>query len=110
MKSIGKDSTSTETAVWARMDVGSWIILIVLLSLLAATGVVIYVGWTLGDGTDMPSSGYASMALGVVVSLAVGFGLMALIFFSSRKGYDEPPVMIVPENDSTESKNAPGTE
>jgi hypothetical protein len=50
-----KDCTSMETAVWARMDVGSWIILIVLLSQLVATGVVIYVGWTLGNGTDMPS-------------------------------------------------------
>jgi flagellar basal body-associated protein FliL len=110
MKSIDKNSTSMETAVSARMDVGSWIILIVLLALLVATGVVIYVGWTLGNGTDMPSSGYASMALGVVVSLAVGFGLMALIFYSSRKGYDEPPVMIAPEDDSMESKNAPGTE
>jgi hypothetical protein len=49
------------------------------------------------------------MALGVVVSLAVGFGLMALIFYSSRKGYDEPPVMIVPENDSMESKDVPET-
>jgi flagellar basal body-associated protein FliL len=108
MKDTGnKDRTSTTMS--ARMGVGSWIILVVLLLLLVATGVVIYVGWTLGNGTDMPSSGYASMALGVVVSLAVGFGLMALIFYSSRKGYDEPPVMIVPENDSMESKNDPET-
>ena len=87
------------------MGVGSWIILIVLLSLLVATGVVIYFGWTLGNGTDVPTSGYAAMALGVIVSLAVGFGLMALLFYSSRKGYDEPPVMIVTEDDSTESKD-----
>ena len=104
-----KDSTSTETTTSTRMGVGSWIILIVLLSLLVATGVVIYFGWTLGNGPDVPTSGYAAMALGVIVSLAVGFGLMALLFYSSRKGYDEPPVMIVPENDSTESKDAPET-
>jgi membrane protein DedA with SNARE-associated domain len=91
------------------MGVGSWIILIVLLSLLVATGVVIYLGWTLGNGTDVSTSSYVAMVLGVVISLAVGFGLMALLFYSSRKGYDEPPVMIVPENDSTESKDVPGT-
>lgn len=64
--------------------------------LLAATGVVIYFGWILGNGTDVPVSGYVAMTFGVIVSLAVGFGLMALVFYSSRKGYDEPPVLIVP--------------
>ncbi len=110
MKDTGNnDRTSTETTTSARMGVGSWIILIVLLSLLVATGVVIYLGWTLGNGTDVPTSGYAAMAFGVIISLVVGFGLMALLFYSSRKGYDEPPVLIVPENDSTESKDVPGT-
>ncbi len=109
MKSTGnEDRTSRATS--ARMGVGSWIILIVLLSLLVATGVVIYFGWTLGNGSDVPTSGYAAMAFGVIISLAVGFGLMALLFYSSRKGYDEPPALIVTENDSTESKDVPETE
>src|SRR5229473_1486136 len=99
----------TSTAMSARMGVGSWIILIVLLSLLVATGVIIYFGWALGNGTDVPTSGYAAMALGVILSLAVGFGLMALLFYSSRKGYDEPPVLIAPEDGSAESRNAPET-
>jgi|SRR6266478_5216635 len=94
----------------ARMGVGSWIVLMVLLSLLVAAGVVVYLGWTLGNGTDVPTSGYAAMAFGVIISLAVGFGLMALLFYSSRKGYDEPPVLIAPENNSEESKNVPETE
>jgi hypothetical protein len=110
MKRTGdKDRTSTETTMSARMGVGSWIILIVLLSLLVATGVVIYFGWILGNGTDVPTSGYAAMAFGVIISLAVGFGLMALLFYSSRKGYDEPPVLIVPENDPVESKDVAET-
>jgi hypothetical protein len=32
-----------------------------------------------------------AMALGVLFTIAVGVGLMALIFYSSRSGYDEPP-------------------
>src|SRR5258708_2221281 len=106
MKSTANEDRTSST-MSARMGVGSWIILIVLLSLLAATCVFIYFGWTRGKGFDVPTSGYAAMALRVIVSLAVGFGLMALLFYSSRKGYDEPPVMIVPENDSTESKDVP---
>jgi hypothetical protein len=30
------------------------------------------------------------MALGIVLSLLIGCGLMALLFYSSRHGYDEP--------------------
>jgi hypothetical protein len=104
-----RNADHTSTTTLARLGVGSWIILIVLLLLLVATGVVVYFGWRLGNGTDVPTSGYAAMALGVILSLAVGFGLMALLFCSSRKGYDEPPVMIIPENDSVESKNVPET-
>jgi len=48
------------------MVVGLWTIQIVLLSLLDPTGVVIYLGWTLGNGTDVRTSGYAATALGVI--------------------------------------------
>jgi flagellar basal body-associated protein FliL len=109
MEGTGNEDRTSST-VPARMGVGSWIILIVLLLLLVATGGVIYFGWTLANGTDVPTSAYAAMAFGVIISLAVGFGLMALVFYSSRKGYDEPPALIVTENDSTESKDVPGTE
>ena len=42
------------------------------------------------DAPDMPPEGYVAMAFGAVFSLVVGIGLMALIFYSSRRGYDEP--------------------
>jgi hypothetical protein len=85
----------TEASAWARMGAGSWTILIVLLSLLAITLVIVYCGWTSAKETDVPTAGYVAMVIGVIFSLAVGFGLMALVFYSSRKGYDEPPVLIV---------------
>ena len=103
MRSIGtKDRAAIEDTMLARLGVGSWVILIVLVSLLFGTGVVVYLGWQLADGVDVPISGYVAMVVGVIVSLAVGFGLMALIFYSSRKGDDEPPVLIVPTDDSEE--------
>lgn len=90
------------------LGVGSWTILIVLFLLLAVTFVIVYLGWTLGRSADVPASGYVAMALGVIVSLAVGFGLMALVFYSSRKGYDEPPVLIAPDRDGHGSGGVSG--
>jgi hypothetical protein len=37
----------------------------------------------------MPGIGYLAMTLGVVFSLLVGIALMALLFYSSRHGYDD---------------------
>jgi len=84
----------------ARLGVGSWTIIVILVVLLGATGFVAYLGWILGSGAEVTTSGYVSMALGVVLSLAVGFGLMGLVFYSSRSGYDEPPVFITTEGGS----------
>jgi hypothetical protein len=38
----------------------------------------------------MPAEGWIALTLGVVFSLIVGIGLMTLVFYSSRQGYDEP--------------------
>ena len=45
--------------------------------------------WMSVEGPPMPTSGQVAMWLGIVFSLAFGCGLMALMFFSSRHGYDE---------------------
>jgi len=36
-------------------------------------------------------------AAGILFSLVVGIGLMALVLYSSRAGYDEPAKLIVPD-------------
>jgi len=46
--------------------------------------------WTSVSGPPMPTAGYVAMILGIVFSLIIGCGLMALLFYSSRYGYDEP--------------------
>ena len=46
--------------------------------------------WTALDGPDMPAGLYVAMGLGILFSILVGSGLMALVFYSSRHGYDEP--------------------
>jgi hypothetical protein len=87
-----------------RNRIGSWIVLTVLVLLLVAAAAIGYFGWTSTD-TSVPLSGYLAMAFGVIFSLAVGIGLMALLFYSSRAGYDEPAVLI-PEPD--DDRDEPG--
>jgi hypothetical protein len=38
---------------------------------------------------QMSVHGYVAMILGIVFSLVIGCGLMALMFYSSRHGYDD---------------------
>jgi hypothetical protein len=45
--------------------------------------------WMSVEGPPMPAEGYVAMWLGVAFSLVVGCGLMMLMFYSSRRGYDE---------------------
>ena len=45
--------------------------------------------WTHLGGDPVPTYGYVAIAGGVVLSLVVGGGLMALVFYSSRHGYDD---------------------
>ena len=101
------DVSQSESANPRNSRLGAWSVLAVLLLLLMAAVVIGYLGWTISDA-DVPTSGYVAMALGVVFSLAVGVGLMALIFYSSRKGYDEPAVLIqYPDGDHEEVRNTP---
>ena len=41
------------------------------------------------DGSAMNAHGWIALGLGVVLSLALGIGLMMLVFFSARRGYDD---------------------
>jgi hypothetical protein len=66
------------------------VLILILLAILAAVGIYAYEGLMV-PGPAMPAQGYAALAIGIVLSLIVGIGLMALLFYSSRRGYDEPP-------------------
>jgi hypothetical protein len=67
---------------------GAWILISVMLAILAGAGYVAYQGWTAVEGPDMPASMHVAMWLGIVFSILVGSGLMALVFYSNRKGFD----------------------
>ena len=69
---------------------GRWLTIAVLLGLLALVGGAGYWLWNLVD-INIPTWAWAALGFGVALSLLVGCGLMALLFYSSRMGYDEPP-------------------
>jgi len=39
----------------------------------------------------MPTDFYVALLIGALAAVLIGMGLMALVFYSSRRGYDEPP-------------------
>jgi hypothetical protein len=65
------------------------LVIVVLLVLLGITVSWAIWGWEQTAGTAMGFHGWLAMILGIIFTLVVGCGLMALMFFSSRHGYDE---------------------
>ena len=57
------------------------------------------------DASSMSLHGWIALALGSVLSLALGIGLMALVFYSARRGYDDRIEQDVPEQDKTAGEN-----
>ena len=67
----------------------SWIAAAVSCAVVLVLGFLIAALWIgIGD-SDISGAGWLAMGLGVVVTLALGIGLMTLVFISSRRGYDE---------------------
>jgi hypothetical protein len=73
------------------MRIGPWILIAALLALLAGVGWYAYSGLTTSSAPPMPIEGIIALIAGVTVSTIVGVGLMALVFYSSRHGYDDLP-------------------
>jgi cation transporter-like permease len=76
-----------------KLNVGTVVMVAALIAIMIAALWFAASSFTAVSGPPMPPVGYAAMILGVVLSLVVGCGLMALVFYSSRHGYDEqrPP-------------------
>ena len=66
---------------------GTWTTIIILLGLLGLAAYILVKGWSsAGDtSTEISVAGYIAMALGVIFTLVLGIGLMALIFYSNRR-------------------------
>ena len=74
----------------ARASLGrmGWLAIIALVLFLIGAGWFAIYAWSLFPGTEISTHGTIAMVLGIVLSTLVGGGLMGLLFWSSRKGYD----------------------
>lgn len=62
-------------------------------ALAALLGLAVYAAvelWTALEGTEISMHGWIALGAGVVVTFGLGAGLMFLVFYSNRQGYDEP--------------------
>jgi hypothetical protein len=48
----------------------------------------------------VPAFVWLLLAIGSVLCIVLGGGLMALVFYSNRMGYDEPPRLVGPSDRS----------
>ncbi|HEY4547998.1 MAG TPA: hypothetical protein VIG90_16455 [Pedomonas sp.] len=68
---------------------GRFLIVASLLAFLAAVVVFVVISWQQMGVVQMSGHGVTALIAGVVLSLVVGGGLMALVFISARRGYDD---------------------
>jgi hypothetical protein len=66
--------------------------------------------WIAAGVVPMPATGYVAMTLGVLFSVVIGAGLMALLFYSSRHGYDEAGQGLPARRDEENAADHCGTE
>ena len=65
----------------------------IIVALAALLGLAIYGAvelWAAVEGTAISVHGWFALGAGVLVTFALGAGLMFLVFYSNRQGYDDP--------------------
>jgi hypothetical protein len=70
----------------------SWAAVAIAFVVVAAVAIVIGIFWRQLGTSEITPAGWLALVLGVIVTFALGVGLMALIFISSRRGYDDPDI------------------
>ena len=72
----------------AHLSSGGWLALAVLLGFLGASVWYAVSGWNSLGASQMSTFGWFALFVGSLITIAVGGGLMALLFYSSRNNYD----------------------
>jgi len=54
-----------------------------------AMAVVVAIFWNRLGASEISVAGWLAMIFGVIITLALGIGLMTLMYISNRRGYDE---------------------
>ena len=67
----------------------SWVAAGVAVVAVLAVAAVIGIFWIELGEFNISTAGWLALVFGAVVTLALGFGLMTLMFISNREGYDD---------------------
>lgn len=67
----------------------TWIAVVIAIVALFAVSAIAALLWSSIGDSEMSAAGWIALTIGVLATLALGIGLMALVFISSRGGYDE---------------------
>jgi TRAP-type C4-dicarboxylate transport system permease small subunit len=70
-----------------KLGPGGWLLIVAMGVILGVAIWFAFYGWNLTDA-EMDTAGYLALGFGIVLSMLLGGGLMALVFYSHRKGYD----------------------
>ena len=71
-----------------RLGFGGWFAIAVMTVFLLWAGWYGLHAWNALDGVEVSTAGWIFISAGVLFTLALGGGLMALVFYSSRKDFD----------------------
>ena len=67
---------------------GRMLVVVAVILVLSLIAIGIYAWETLGS-SELTVHGYIALVLGCIGTVGLGVGLMALVFYSNRYGYDE---------------------
>ena len=70
------------------LGLSGWITIVALGGLLGLAIWFAFYAWNLLADVELSTNGMIAMILGAVFATALGAGLMALLFWSHRRGYD----------------------
>jgi hypothetical protein len=73
----------------SQLSAAGWIALVILGGFFFASLWYAVKVWTSMAGVHMSGWGWFTLVLGIVVTIGLGGGLMALVFYSSRHDYDQ---------------------
>jgi hypothetical protein len=80
--------SDAEKSTSNRLGLAGWFAIAVLAAFLVWAAWYGLHAWNALDGVEVSTAGWIFIAAGTFFTLALGGGLMALVFYSSRKGMD----------------------
>jgi hypothetical protein len=67
----------------------TWVAVAAAITVVVAVASVVASFWNTLGASQISLAGWLAMISGTIAMLAIGIGLMALMFISNRRGYDE---------------------